>query len=262
VVSLVEVMDRNMRAMYAAMARATPGGRAVERDGLCLCGTPTGNVASNMAIVTGPVRAETIRRETERFFRREGLPFSLWTRAHADAALVAELESAGFVALDRQPGMVFRAGSALPEPPPSLDLRLVQDDAGRAACATIMGRAFAVYGLPEASTAAHFADAGSVIGPDRWAILACREGRAVAGAVAYLADGVAGIGWVGTLPEAAGRGFGGAVTTAVVREALSRGVRLVNLQASAMGAPLYARLGFTIETHYDIFIRDDEEVTP
>jgi ribosomal protein S18 acetylase RimI-like enzyme len=261
-VSLVELMDRNMRAMYAAMARATPGGRAVERDGLLLCGTPRGNVASNMAIVTGPIRAEVVFDETDRFFRREGLPFSLWTRAHADAALTPALEEVGFLPLDRQPGMVFRPGSPLPPLPPSIEIRPVRDDGGRAACATIMGRAFAVYGLPEESTAAYFAALESVVGADRIAVLACHDGHAVAGAVAYFADDVAGVGWIGTLPEAEGRGFGSAVTTAVVRESLARGVRFVNLQASAMGAPLYARLGFTTETHYDIFIRDDEEVDP
>ena len=52
------------------------------------------------------------------------------------------------------------------------------------------------------------------------------------------------------------------MTAAVVREALARGVRFVNLQASVMGAPLYTRLGFTIETYYGIYVRNDEEVPP
>ncbi len=249
-------LDDALCAMYAAIARTTPGGWVAEDDGLLCCGSPRGNVATNMSIVTGAPRPEAVRVAADARFGER--PYSVWTRAHADRRLEAALADVGYVELDRQPAMAFVRGTPAPDVRPDVVLRDVRDDAGRAACATIMARAFAVYGLPEESTAAHFATLDAVTGDDRWAVLACADGRAVAGAVAYLADGVAGIGWVGTLPEAAGRGYGGAVTAAVVREALARGANLVVLQASVMGAPLYERLGFTIETDYGVFVRMEE----
>ena len=90
-------------------------------------------------------------------------------------------------------------------------------------------------------------------GPAVQAYLAYRDGRAVAGALLYMAHGVGGIGWVATVPEEFGRGYGAAVTGTVVAEGLRRGAAFLNLQASPMGAPMYARLGFTTPTHYRWF---------
>jgi GNAT superfamily N-acetyltransferase len=65
-----------------------------------------------------------------------------------------------------------------------------------------------------------------------------------------MAHGVGGIGWVGTLPEEFGRGYGRAVTEAVIAEGFRRGACFMNLQASPMGEPMYRRMGFTTPTHY------------
>src|SRR5439155_661852 len=81
-------------------------------------------------------------------------------------------------------------------PPPEATIRPVTDDAGRADYARIMTRAFALYGAPEASTAEHFARLAGLVGPTTQAYLAYRDGRALAGAVLYMAHGVGGIGWV------------------------------------------------------------------
>src|SRR5438128_1532477 len=82
----------------------------------------------------------------------------------------------------------------------------------------------------------------------------CAQGRALAGAILYMAHGVGGIGWVGTLPEEFGRGYGRAVTWAAITEGLRRGARFTNLQASPMGEPMYRRMGFTTATHYRWFL--------
>jgi predicted GNAT family acetyltransferase len=59
---------------------------------------------------------------------------------------------------------------------------------------------------------------------------------------------------VGTLPRAFGRGYGTAVTWEVVEQGLARGVPFLSLQASPMGAPVYARMGFTTPTRYRVFV--------
>jgi GNAT superfamily N-acetyltransferase len=252
---MLALMDRNMAEMYREMTRATPGGWIVERAGLLVCGSPLGSLTTNMAIVTGETTAEAVRAETDRWFRAAGLPFSVWTRAHADAALEAALRTAGFFPVTETPGMVFVPGAgrrgALP---PETTIRPVHDDAGREAFGRIMAEAYAVYGTPPESTREKFARLESVVGPTTQAYLAYRGDAPVAGAILYLSHGIGGIGWVGTLPRAFGRGYGTAVTWEVVEQGLARGVPFLSLQASPMGAPVYARMGFTTPTRYRVFV--------
>ena len=57
-------------------------------------------------------------------------------------------------------------------------------------------------------------------------------------------DGDAGIYWVGTLPEARGRGLAGGLMRQALRDARERGCTTTSLQATAMGRPVYRRLGY------------------
>jgi ribosomal protein S18 acetylase RimI-like enzyme len=70
------------------------------------------------------------------------------------------------------------------------------------------------------------------------------DGKPVSTASVHLSHGIAGIYTVGTLSEARRRGLGGAVTLAALHAARDAGYRVASLQASPMGAPVYARLGF------------------
>jgi hypothetical protein len=255
---LLTLMDRNLVAVYATDTRATPGGAVIEADGLVMCRTPHGTVATNMAIVTGPIDAARVRTLTAEAYERDGRPFAVWTREHADAALDEDLRRLGFHQIHREPGMVYlQDGAALPPPPPEITIRAITDDAGREEYGRLMARAFGVYGAPEKSTLEHFASMAGVRGPDTQAYLAWRDGRAVAGATLYMAHEVGGIGWVGTDPDAFGRGYGRAVTRAVIADGVRRGARFMNLQASPMGEPMYRRMGFLTPTHYRWFLASD-----
>jgi ribosomal protein S18 acetylase RimI-like enzyme len=67
------------------------------------------------------------------------------------------------------------------------------------------------------------------------------DGPVVAGAMAYVSDGVVGLYGVGTVPGHRGHGYGTAVTAACLALAPER---TVILQPSAEAAGLYRRLGF------------------
>jgi GNAT superfamily N-acetyltransferase len=60
-------------------------------------------------------------------------------------------------------------------------------------------------------------------------------------------DSLAWLGMVLTHPDHRGRGYGGRVTTAAMEYAWQRRVRVLKLDATDMGRPLYARLGFRDE---------------
>jgi GNAT superfamily N-acetyltransferase len=254
VAGLVAHMDANLVAMWRADVATTPGAAIVEGDGLAIVRSPHGTLSTSFAVVTGPTSVAALEERTAAVFG--GRPFSVWTREHADAALAADLVAAGFAEIHREPAMVLMPDAARPVSPPSdVVIRPVEDDAGRAAFADVVADAFAVYDMPPEAAREHFTTLASVAGPDRQAFLAWRGAEAVAGAIVYLPDGVGGIGWVGARPSWFGRGYGPAVTSAAVAHGLARGARFLNLQASPMGAPVYARMGFVTPTHYRWFLR-------
>src|SRR5207245_5319172 len=89
----------------------------------------------------------------------------------------------------------------------------------------------------------------------------------VVGVVAYDADGpkaaamtvlshtIAGVYWVGTVEPGRRRGLGEAVTGVVTNAAFDRGARAVTLQASPMGEPIYARMGYETAYRYQMHVR-------
>jgi GNAT superfamily N-acetyltransferase len=252
--AVLALMDLNMQEMYREDARTTAGGFIAERDGMMLCGSPHGSKFTNMLVVVGRGRASAIRSALDETFRSAGLPCSVWTRTHADGALENELRREGFEDLLTVPAMMLSNEVPDPSAPPELDLRPVADDAGRRDYLDVMVPAWGVYGIDAESTACHFPTVESLVGPMKTAFVAYRDGVPVAGAILYLSHEVAGIGWVGTVPEACGRGYGAAVTWAVVREGRRRGTRFSNLQASPLGASVYRRMGFTTPTEYRVFV--------
>jgi ribosomal protein S18 acetylase RimI-like enzyme len=70
-------------------------------------------------------------------------------------------------------------------------------------------------------------------------------GRAVSTATLVVVDGVCAVFGVATLPEHQRRGYGRAVTLAVLHEGMRRGCDLAYLNPSPSGAPVYRGLGFT-----------------
>jgi GNAT superfamily N-acetyltransferase len=70
------------------------------------------------------------------------------------------------------------------------------------------------------------------------------DGRAVATSIGMTTGDAVGVFNVGTLEEARGRGYGGALTVAAIADGVANGAKWSYLQSSAAGFSVYRRLGF------------------
>ncbi|MFL5761421.1 MAG: GNAT family N-acetyltransferase [Thermomicrobiales bacterium] len=132
--------------------------------------------------------------------------------------------------------------------PPGAEIEEVGDEVGLKAWAQTVAAGFEFDDITAASDALFAVYAGA--GRDGWGagrhrfFLARESGEPVAASALCLAEGVAGIGWVATVPAARGRGLGAALTVAPLHAARAVGYQVGVLQASPMGLPVYRRLGF------------------
>lgn len=81
------------------------------------------------------------------------------------------------------------------------------------------------------------------------------DGKPVAVSSLVMVGDLAGIYAVATLPEARQRGIGTAMTLHAMAEGKRNGARAATLQASAMGRPVYERIGFSLAGDYECYLQ-------
>src|SRR5205085_8843068 len=76
------------------------------------------------------------------------------------------------------------------------------------------------------------------------------DGKMVTTATSLLSGDTAGVFQVGTLEQHRGKGLGNVMTGHAIKAAAEKGARISYLQASALGYPVYEKMGFkTVRTH-------------
>lgn len=250
-----DAMDRNAAAMLTTAMRAVDAGWVREGDGLVVCGAPFGIATTNVAMVVGPTTLPAIIATTGQEFVARGVSYSVWTRDHADAVLSEALEAGGWTRVLAAPAMICDAADLVrPVVPRELRLAWVRTERDRAAYQDVMEAAWGIYGIDRSAIRPFFARLEALEGLDVQTVLGWVGSEAVAGAILYSLQGVAGIGWVGTLPSASRRGYGAAVTCRAVEEGFARGMRFGSLQASPLGEPVYRRIGFRTVSSYHVYV--------
>jgi len=213
---------------------------------------PFMNIAMARAPLDNPM---TQIAETARFFASRNLPFLWWDLPSSRSAmLTASLLEQGFILVQTTPGMAADLTVVPPLPElPELTISRVSDE-------TAMRRWAEVAFLGnEIAAEAH----GELVAfimqyyrcPAMRLYLAHHDGTPVAGGMLVEDGGVAGIYWVATIPEARRRGFGAALTHYLMCEGHAHGCDIAVLAASAMGKPVYARLGFAECCAVDMYLK-------
>jgi hypothetical protein len=182
--------------------------------------------------------------------------YILWTRVDRDRTLEEEALRRGFLALGDEPGMVLETRVAPPAPAPGISLELVSTPDALRELIGVCQQGYAEVGLPAEIGAKLFASPDAVLNSGAALGLARENGTPIAAALSLAnpATGLGGVYWVATVPAARRKGGAEAVTRLVTNCAFDRGARLVALQATRAGEPIYARLGYREVVRYARFL--------
>jgi len=108
----------------------------------------------------------------------------------------------------------------------------------------INAEAYLALGLAAEETRATFQLPERVLSERVVGFVAYQGGRAVSTALTILSGAGAGVYWVGTVNAAQRTGLAGLCTRLATNAGFDRGARVVTLQASPFGEPVYRRLGY------------------
>jgi ribosomal protein S18 acetylase RimI-like enzyme len=252
----IELCDLSFAEANRELARRA-GGAVHDEDGLLLfAGAHDLPVLVNAAFCTGAsLPAADVLARADAFFgpRRRG--YTVLVRAHADRELGHAVASAGFVAFGEPPAMVLAERLPDARPQAGVVLRRVESEADAAAFGSVMGEAYATYGMPAECGPALVGRLAVLRAPHVASFVAETEAGVVAGAMVIVTHGVAGVYWVGTTPAARGRGLAELCTRAATNAGFDLGARVAALQASVMGEPIYRRMGYVTVTRYVELVR-------
>lgn len=252
--ALLRAMDLNMWEMFRETTRLARGSELLETPQFWMAYNARGTHFHNMVMLRDAVDEEALLTAVREFYVRRGRVFSIWTRAHADAVLEARLRARGFAEFTSMPGMALLGDPGTRTQPDGLKIRPVTTDEGRRDYLHVTAEAYATYGAPREYAEDAFVALESVCAPHVQGFVGYIGSEPVAAAAVYVTHGVAGIGWVGTVPAHRGHGFAEAVTWAAIREGFRRGAGFANLQASPMGRSIYQRMGFITPTEYRVLV--------
>jgi uncharacterized protein len=251
----LRAMDLNCQDMYREIIRMSRGSLVLETETAWMGHCPRGGPFNNMVMVCGPEDPARLIAAADDFYRPRQKLYSVCVRQHADAEVEAWLRANSFQDMTMMPGMALFGDPGTECAPADLEIRPTIDDQGRRDYLHVTAEAYATYGAPREYSEDAFASLESVCAPHIQGFVGYTDGKPVSAAWLYMSHGIAGIGWVGTVPEQRGHAFGEAVTWAVIREGFRRAGAFANLQASPMGRPVYERMGFSTLTEYRVLIR-------
>ena len=246
---LLAAADRNMRTYWLAIAGVGPAPGRVERASVVMAssGLPAG--LFNPAFLTErPADPAATVEALRSHYAEIGLPFVFAFRDSVAPGLADACIAAGLVEHFQPPLMVLDPIVASPAAPERVDIVTV-DIASHADLARVLAEG---YGMP-LEFAAVAMPVTVLDMPGFSAFVALLDGVAVAASGVLVADGLAGVYNVATVPDARGRGIGAAVTWAAVAAGAAAGCTQSILQASAAGAPVYAGMGFATPDRYRQF---------
>jgi|GEM_PF-1684749 len=232
---------------YRVFARSTEGGALEESPGRLFASLNSLDSLENLAFALEPPDdpREFLDRATD-FYRRHPAPWAVLAFPGAVEALDPVLSAAGFLDEGTFPGMVLYPIPA-ERPAPPLELRIER------ACTLrelrdLEGAASRAYGVPYGEP-----DPRWLTVPGVALYVGYFQEEPVAHGALIVSQSVAGVAYIGTVPECRRRGFAEAVVWRIVSEGRAAGCDAAYLWATPLGRTVYERMGFRTVVDYRIW---------
>ncbi len=194
-------------------------------------------------------RPEKVIRKWEQFFESRALPFRVSITPGFEDGYVSLLEERGYEQIEPETVMAL---SALPERTGGKTELIVKKVATPDELTHFQETAAEGFSLPEG--AGPFAITGQTRDlPDVDLFIGYADGRPASTSMLIKTGHVAGIYWVATREEYRRRGFGEAMTLHAVLAGREKGCTFASLQATAMGRPVYEKIGFGNPYDYRVY---------
>lgn len=242
-----EWFDRHLsEAMAVLVEHAGDVGLDTTRDGTRVTSVGAGPDEFNMALIHAPPSdgIGTLRWARDVLTER-GTSFMVTVAEPLATRLDPLLGDLGLEAGDPTPGMARPVTGDIPPPPDDFRIERVTDPA---ALEENTWTAAVGFGAPDADAMTGLFPA-SLLDDDRVTFFngfVSDRDRPVAAAVSVVTAGVAGVYSIAVHEDVRRRGYGAAMTWAAVAAGTRAGVDTVILQATPLGQPVYARMGFDV----------------
>jgi len=231
-----DVLELSLEQLAGVLERA----RYEKREGYTFLGFPTFPVRdlNGMWVDSDDAAAHIEAARTEA--NELGTPFSILVREGRSPAVEQAAVDLGFERTVQFPGMAVTPDEFHDPIVPDVEVLRVETADG---LAQVLAVAAAGFGIPpELAASICSLEVAALEGLVYY--LARAGGRDVSTAAGFTIGGGTAIFSVATAPDDRGKGYGGAVTAAAVRDGFAAGADFAILQSSPIGESVYRRLGF------------------
>ncbi|GGY85349.1 GNAT family N-acetyltransferase [Marinobacter zhanjiangensis] len=242
-----QLADENLIESFRMHARWQEPAETHEQGGMLMIAGSTHRpgLYRNCALRLDPsVPAGKAFEQAMGFFGSRERGFALLTRKRFDEDMDSLLSDAGIFPRASSPCMIINRQLETVPLPEGVHTVAIESEAHLKDCVKVNMEAFPRLGVSADEVAGFFEHGDRVLGDNVCGYVAYKDGAPQATALTYVTGASAGIYWVGTVADAERQGLAGACTRLAVNAGFARGARLVTLQASPFGLPLYQRLGF------------------
>jgi len=218
-----------------------------EYDGLLItdCGLPF--AFFNVAFVQRPLSKpdESIERVISHFTKRN-IPALICFPPGVDEATERLVKGRGYQIAKPHPGMTLHPIPGPAKQPAELEVRTVQSENELHLFQATAEAGFGMpLSLPQRFLSSRFRDH-----PNVTMFLGYIDEKPVCTSCLVVSGPIAGVYWVSTLPKFRRRGYGMAMSWHAIKTGKTLGCETATLQASAMGRPVYEKMGFGITTDF------------
>jgi len=242
----MDLLDYNFMHSIASFAATSKTGEVLENRDMLLTHTGGPVALFNQGFLKRPgYKLERTLKRAMAYYERQRLPFCLQFPSE-HAAVGSELEARGFTRADPVPCMVLSSLELRETEPVDLTVREVSD---RGLLADFQRTAFESFGYPVELAPLGLTEELMCL-PHVTLFVGYVGGKPACTSALLVTGDIAGIYWVATREPHRRRGLGGAMTLHAARAGGARGCKKASLQATALGSPVYRRLGFTPTRDY------------